>query len=172
MKGKAGSTSIMTSGTALPHNSCVDGQGKGISPPPMLPHDRWVMGISLPCSQLQDWLTHIFTNRSPQPFLHDLLNIYLSLWAAQLSSPTRCSSRKLVTFSFWNTGWGAGHRLGVNGWRKLLIRSGTFFSLSWSIPGNFAGLAPGNWPSGIPKTVSPSKMTYLDLKIQRTPRGV
>lgn len=107
-------------------------------------------------------------------FLTSSAKYTLSLRTPPLSSPTRYPSGRLLTFSFRNRCRGADRRLGVNGQRGWLVHPGTFFPLSWFYftPGNFTGLAPENPPSGIPKTVSPSKMVSLNSKTQKAPRRV
>lgn len=48
----------------VPPASAIDGAGAGgISPWPILPHDRQVMGTALQCSQLLGWFTPTPTNR-------------------------------------------------------------------------------------------------------------
>lgn len=63
--------------------------------PSVPPQNRWVMGTVLPCSQIQDWLTHSSANRvasdTPPCWVHSLLSQRLLLMGEGVvrnSSPT------------------------------------------------------------------------------------
>lgn len=74
--------------------------------PSVPPQNRWVMGTVLPCSQIQDWLTHSSANRvasdTPPCQVHSLLSQRLLLMGEGVirnSSPTLMTTGQLSHLS-------------------------------------------------------------------------